>query len=299
MMDSSHSISPTQKNALHEAAVTLSASGIEQPRLEAELLLAHVLDASKEDLILHPGRELTDAQEKQFEQFLQRRCRREPIAYILGQREFWSLEFIVNPKVLIPRPETEGIIEQLLKMAGPGGRDHAIHILDAGTGSGNLAVVAAVEFPMARVTAVDCSADALAVARENARKHRVADRIEFLQRNMMLPWNLPNTGGFDFILSNPPYLSSQEMARLMPDVRDYEPSAALDGSPDGLVCYRRIVPEACNHLKPGGGLILEVGDDQAGSVKKIIQAHDGYYEIEIVQDLSGRGRVVSARRALG
>ncbi len=299
MMDSPHNISTTLKSALHEAAGTLSASGIEQPRLEAELLLAHVLDASKEDLILHPARELTDSQGEQFQQFVQRRCRKEPLAYIVGQREFWSLEFAVNPKVLIPRPETEGIIEQLLKMAGTGARDHAIHLLDAGTGSGNLAVVAAVEFPMARVTAVDCSADALEVARENARKHRVADRIEFLQRDMMLPWNLPDIGGFDFILSNPPYISSQEMARLMPDVRDYEPSAALDGGPDGLACYRRIIPEACDHLKPGDGLILEVGDDQAGFVRKMFQAHAGYDEIKIVQDLSGRSRVVSARRALG
>lgn len=298
MMDS-HSISPTQKNALREAAMTLSASGIEQPRLEAELLLAHVLDASKQDLILHPDRELTDTQEKQFEQLIQRRCRKEPVAYILGHREFWSLEFVVNPHVLIPRPETEGIIEQLLKRAGAASRERELRLLDIGTGSGNLAVVVAVEFPKARITAMDRSAETLSVAQKNAGNHQVADRIEFIQRDMMFPWELSDHGGYDFILSNPPYIASQEMAHLMPDVRDYEPRAALEGGPDGLVCYRRIVPEAYDHLKPEGRLILEVGDDQADAVEKIIQTHGGYDEIEIIQDLSGRGRVVSARRAHG
>ena len=160
---------------MKEAADTLSSNRIEQARLEAELLLAHVLELRKEDLIIHPDQELTGPQEEKFQQLVERRCRKEPLAYIVGYREFWSLEFKVNPKVLIPRPETEGVIERLLNLAGDEADEEAIRILDVGTGSGILAIVAALEFPKARVTAVDNSDDALEVARENALRHQVAE----------------------------------------------------------------------------------------------------------------------------
>jgi len=172
-------------------------------------------------------------------------------------------------------------------------------ILDIGTGSGVLAIVSALEFPKSRVAAVDNSGEALEIAQENALRHRVADRIEFLKMDLMPDWNLPLKDLYDCILSNPPYIASDELEQLMPDVRDYEPRAALDGGPDGLECYRCIVTKAFPYLKPGGHLIFEVGDDQAGRVKQSLQSHGGLDPIEIIQDLSGRDRVVSARRALG
>jgi release factor glutamine methyltransferase len=299
MMDSPHKISVNFRSVLKEAADTLSLNHIEQARLEAKLLLAHILKLRKEDIILHPDQELTHPQEENFQQLVERRCRKEPLAYIIGRREFWSLEFKVNPKVLIPRPETEGIIERLLNLAGDEAGEKAIRILDVGTGSGVLAIVPALEFPKAQVIAVDNSGDALEVAQQNALQHQVVDRIEFLKMDLTHDWDLPKGSCYDFILSNPPYIPSRELERLMPDVRDFEPRAALDGGPDGLACYRCIVANAFPYLKPGGHLIFEVGDDQAGSVKQSLQSHGGMDPIEIIQDLSGRDRVVSARRALG
>ena len=299
MMDAPHKTSTTIQSGLREARALLSAQGIESSQLEAELLLRHVLEVRKEDLILHSDEALTELQEEHFRQLVQRRCRKEPLAYITGRREFWSLDFTVNPNVLIPRPETEGLIERMLELAGGGARDAALRVLDVGTGSGILAVVAALEFPQAWITAVDCSPDALAVTRDNALRHLVAERIELLLMDMMKPWNLKDSGVYDFILSNPPYIPSQEMERLMPDVRDYEPRAALEGGPDGLACYRRLIPNAFYYLKPEGHLIVEVGDGQAESVAQNLQTHSGFEEIKIIQDLSGKGRVVSARRAHG
>ena len=299
MMDSPHKISVTLRSVLREAAETLSSNHIEQARLESEILLAHFLGLRKEDIIIYSDQELTDPQEEKFQQLVERRCRKEPLAYIVGHREFWSLEFKVNPKVLIPRPETEGVIERLLNLAGDETSEKVIRMLDVGTGSGILAIVAALEFPKARITAVDNSGDALEVARENALRHQVAERIEFLEMDLMRDWDLPKNDLYDYILSNPPYIPSRELKQLMPDVRDYEPREALDGGPDGLACYRCIVANAFPYLKPGGHLIFEVGDDQAEPVQQSLQAHGGLDEIEIVQDLSGRDRVVSARRALG
>jgi len=299
MMDSPHKTSVTLNSVLKEAVDTLSLNHIEQARLEAKLLLAHVLKLRKEDIIIRSDQELKHPQGEKFQQLVERRCRKEPLAYIIGHREFWSLEFKVNPKVLIPRPETEGIIERLLNLAGDEAGKKNIRVLDVGTGSGVLAIVSAVEIPKAQVTAVDISDDALEVARHNSFKHQVADRIEFLKMDLTHDWNLPQDSCYDFILSNPPYIPSRELERLMPDVRDFEPRAALDGGPDGLECYRCIVTKAFPYLKPGGHLIFEVGDDQAGPVKQSLQLHGGMDPIEIIQDLSGRDRVVSARRALG
>jgi release factor glutamine methyltransferase len=299
MMDSPHKTSTTIQSGLREARALLSAQGIESSGLEAELLLRHVLEVRKEDLILHAHEELTQRQEEHYRQLLQRRCRREPLAYITGRREFWSLDFTVNPKVLIPRPETEGVIERMLELTEDGTHEDILRVLDMGTGSGILAVVAAVEFPKVRVMAVDCSADALAVARDNALRHQVVERIEFLLMDMMKPWNLKDNGQYDFILSNPPYIPSQEIERLMPDIRDYEPRTALEGGPDGLACYQHLIPNAFDYLKPGGHLIVEVGDGQAESVAQKIQAYSGFEKIKIIQDLNGMGRVVSARRGHG
>lgn len=298
-MDSPHKISVMLSDLLREAIDILSSHRIEQARLEAEILLAHVLGLRKEDLIVRRELELTDSRENKFQQLIERRCRKEPLAYIVGHREFWSLEFTVNRKVLIPRPETEGVIECLLSLAEDETGEKATRILDVGTGSGILAIVAALEIPKAQVIAIDHSVDVLEVARENALRHQVAEQVEFLELDFMRDWNLRESDHYDFILSNPPYIPSKGLERLMSDVRDYEPRLALDGGPDGLVCYRRIITNAFPVLKPGGHLIFEVGDDQAGPVKQSLQAHSGFDEIKSIRDLSGRDRVVSARRALG
>ncbi len=298
-MDSPHKISTTPRIVLKEAINALSSEGIEQSRLEAKLLLAHVLGIRKEDLIIRPDQELTDLQEEQYQHLVERRCRREPLAYIVGHREFWSLEFKVNPKVLIPRPETEGVIEHLLSLSDTDSGSQATRILDLGTGSGILAIVAALEFPTVRVTAVDISNEVLGVAQENALQHRVAERVEFLNMDLMQSWSILRDGLYDYILSNPPYIASDQFGQLMPDVRDYEPRAALDGGPEGLVYYRKIIAAAFTYLRPGGYLIFEVGDHQAGLVKQIFQACNCWDTIEIVPDLSGRDRVVSARSVFG
>ena len=299
MMNSPPKTAATFRSVMKSAIEMLSSSHIKQARLEAELLLAHVLEVRKEDLIIRPDQELTENQEEKFQELVERRCRKEPLAYIVGHREFWSLGFKVSPKVLIPRPETEGVVEHLRNLVGAEVDEGAIRVLDVGTGSGILSVVTALEFPKARITAVDNSVDALELARENALYHKVTEQIEFVEMDFMRDWILPQNNLYDYILSNPPYIPSKELEHLMPDVRDFEPLVALDGGRDGLACYRRIIVNGFAYLKPGGHLIFEVGDDQAGPLRQCFQDHGGLEKIEINQDLSGRDRVVSARRVLG
>ena len=299
MMNAPPETASTLQDALQRAALRLRQAGIENSRFEAGVLLAYILGVSREHVLLHAAQFLADSEEAQFMALVERRCHREPMAYLTGHREFWSLEFAVNPHVLIPRPETEGIIEQLIRIAGDAASEKELSILDLGTGSGILAVTAAVEFPRARVTATDVSADALSVARGNARHHGVANRMEFLQRDMMGDDGWPQPAGYDFILSNPPYIPTADLDGLMPDIRDYEPPGALDGGPDGLIFYRNMIPRVLEGLKPGGSLILEVGDGQAGAVADLIEGQTGFDKIAIHQDLSGTGRIVSARRAYG
>ena len=297
-MNAPHDITFTLHSVIQEAIETLQARGIEQARLEAELLMAHVLDTRREHVIVRRNHEVTNPQLAQFHQLVERRCRKEPLAYIVGYREFWSRKFRVNPSVLIPRPETEEVISHLQNLVKRKAIEEEIHVLDAGTGSGILAVIAAVELPQARVTAVDISAGALQIARENALHHQVENQIDFFEMDFMCNWTFSENNAFDYILSNPPYIPTGQMARLMPDIRDFEPWLALEGGPNGLDCYRRLIDNAVPYLKQGGYLIFEVGEDQSKSVAQALQAN-GLKEIEIIKDLSGHDRVVSARRILG
>ncbi|NIP99175.1 MAG: peptide chain release factor N(5)-glutamine methyltransferase [Nitrospinaceae bacterium] len=297
MMTSTEKISPTAQSLLQEAQNFLASRGIEHARMEAEILLAHVLDVRREDFLLKDERTVTATEERRVRELLDRRGRREPLAYLVATREFWSLDFKVNAQVLIPRPETEGIIEELKRRAGAFPPQPLM--LDMGTGSGILAVVAAKEIPGGQVTAVELSPGALEVARENAQRHGVADRIRFMPMDMMKPWKFSGKELFDGILCNPPYIPEGELDRLMPEVRDYEPRAALLGGPDGLEAYRSIALNAARYLKPGGILIMEMGYGQSDSVRRILEEAGGFESITIIQDLSGHPRVVSARRALG
>lgn len=274
----------------------LSLAGVENPRSEAELLLAEAISAKRQDLWLHPGRKLDEEEMARWQNFIERRSAREPFAYIVGRKEFWSLEFKVNPEVLTPRPETEILIECLIEISKKGpGRDD-LTILDMGTGSGNIAVATAIEFPASSVIAIDISSGAIAVARENIISHGLSDRIRLVQSDLFAGLEPEKTGKFDYILSNPPYIKSCEIDKLMPEVRDHEPRSALDGGVSGLDFYERIIGESCSMLKREGFLIMEIGSDQAEAVIQLIENRGGYEVPHVRPDYSGRDRIISVKR---
>ncbi len=283
----------TSKSFLKWSAQRLAQAGIDSPRLESEVLLARGLRASREDLYRDPDRELGEEEIVLSKSFVERRFLREPVAYILGRREFWGLEFQVNPYVLVPRGETEILIEQFLQWVRSEAFSEPIQILDMGTGSGNIAIVAARELPQSRVTAVDISPSALAIARANAWVHEVADRIRFVEGDLFA---CDLEAPFHAILSNPPYIEEERMDTLMPDVKYYEPGQALFGGWDGLSCYRRILPEAWNHLAENGALFLEIGNGQVNDVLSLIENHGGYDAPKVTLDYMGMERVISARK---
>ena len=291
-----HETLQTVAESLRDAEHRLDEAGVDTPRLDAEVLLAAALDVSRASLLADAGRELTAPQTAAFAAMVARREKREPVAYILGRKEFWSLEFKVTPMVLIPRPDTECLIEHFLQLAR---RDPvtAPRILDVGTGSGVLAVIAAKECADARVTAMDLSEQALNVARLNAKTHGVEARIHFVQGDFHREfWE---GAPFDFVLSNPPYIPRDTYETLMPEVRQFEPRAALDGGEDGLDAYRRILDLAAKLLRPGGTLVLELGDDQGPEVNRLLAADGRYEAIERACDYTGSERVISARRKAG
>jgi release factor glutamine methyltransferase len=262
--------------------------GIDSPRLDAELLLAEALGLDRVGLYLNFERPLQTEELAAFRMLVKRRGNREPLAYILGETEFWSLPFKVTPAVLIPRPDTELLVEQALaRLEGPA------QVLDIGTGSGVVAIALAHERPDWRVTAIDLSPAALAVAVTNARGNGVAERIEFVHADLA---ELP-AGPFDLLVANPPYIAHDDLATLMPEVRDYEPSLALDGGNDGLAAYRTLAGQAGTVLAPGGWLLVEVGIGQAAAVQKLFGTA-GLTELFSARDLAGIERVVGGRKSL-
>lgn len=265
---------------LDPAVERLRAAGVETPQLDAQLMMAKALGCSRLDVVAHPERVLNGAELESFRAMLDERASRYPLAYILRTREFYGLEFDVTPDVLIPRPETEILVEEVLKRVG-----EASHIADIGTGSGAIAVALAVNMPMARIWAVDSSEQALKVALANAKKHAVADRVSTVRGDLLEPL----TGGFDAVVSNPPYIPCGEIDSLQPEVR-YEPRQALDGGPDGMDAYRRLLPQAMGVTRL---VAVEIGAGQAGPVTQI--ARDaGWDHIDVVRDLAGIERVVIA-----
>lgn len=260
--------------------------GIDSPRLDAELLLAEMLGLDRVGLYLNFERPLHADELIVFRERVRRRAAREPLAYILGKTEFWSLPFKVTPAVLIPRPDTELLVEEALpRLTG------AARVLDVGTGSGALAIALAHERPECRVTAIDLSPAALAVAAENACSNKVAERIDFEPGDLAA---LP-AGPFDLIVANPPYIPSGELVTLMAEVRDFEPHLALDGGSDGFDAYRALVRQADAVLAPGGWMLVEVGIGQAAAVQEQF-AQAGLTEVFVSRDLAGIERVVGGRR---
>jgi release factor glutamine methyltransferase len=263
--------------------------GIESARSEAEVLLSHSLGTRRIDLYLNHDQPLCDDELAHFKSIIRRRVGGEPVAYITGTREFWSLELAVNPSVLIPRPETECLVEAMLPFLDTH-TGTPRRVLEMGTGSGAITIALAHEHPEHRYLAMDRSMEALLTARQNARTHRVADRIGWFCAD----WDAalaPDREAFDLIVSNPPYIRSGDMNGLQPEIRNHEPALALDGSGDGLACIRQIVESAHRHLRTGGLVALEMGYDQKRDVELIVRQSGHYGSLRILRDYSGHDRV--------
>jgi release factor glutamine methyltransferase len=266
-----------------------ASKGFEAARLEAEILLAHSLGCQRTQLYVQLDLEPTEAQRTAFRSLVKKRAERCPVAYLVGKRDFYLLTFEVTPAVLIPRPETEQLVLEALAILKP---LTAPRVLDIGTGSGCIAISLAHQQPKADVTAIDISADALAVAQRNAEKHQVASRMRFLQGNLMAP--LDANERFDLIVSNPPYIAESEYAELDADVRDFEPKLALVSGQNGLEVYQQLIPAAKRFLKPGGALLLEIGYQQDQTVAELL-TQSGFQSVKLFRDFQRHPRVLLGR----
>jgi release factor glutamine methyltransferase len=323
----------TVLEAIQKSAEFLAKKGVEAPRLQTELLLAHLLKLPRMKLYLNFERTLTPAETSLLRDFIKRRGQHEPLQHITGSTSFCGLEIAVNRHALVPRPETELLAEfgwKFLHQLSEGrvpraqnstenengaSQSSALRVLDLGTGSGCIAIALAVKCPSAKVVATDVSPDALVLAKQNAGRHDTAERIEFLQSDGFAAFhpegrvprapNIKDENGdsqssplrkmeFDLIISNPPYISSAEIATLQPEVRDFDPRAALDGGADGLDFYRLIAKSASVFLKPGGRVMLEFGDDQAGAIGEIFETEKWIVEA-VKEDYSQRERILIAK----
>lgn len=281
-------------DVLKEATGFLETRLSETPRLNAERLLAHVLGVSRVDLYLQFDQPLEVGERQAYKALLRRRVAGEPLQYILGETEFMSLNFSVNPHVLIPRPETETLVEHLIDTCKAQG---AVDILDVGTGSGAIAVSLAHYLPEARVTALDLSGPALQTAQVNAERLELGHRLQWMQGNLY-DVDFPGHVGasFDAIVSNPPYVTLEEYGVLPAEIQEHEPRMALCDEGDGLSAYTHLAGHAEAMLKPGGLLAVEVGDKQGKQVEEIFKTA-GLSAVHIIQDLNGIGRVVTGRRS--
>jgi release factor glutamine methyltransferase len=288
----------TIKDILKATTDYFKGKGIENPRLDAEVLLAHQLKSDRLSLYLNLDKPLTKDEISGYRTSVKRRVQREPLQYITGIQEFWSLEFVVGPQALIPRPESEMLVEQALCLLKETGKErgYAPSILDVGTGCGALAVSLACEMEHAKIQATDISSTALELARLNAEKHGVIDRFEFLEGDLLKPLeNLEK--GFDVILSNPPYVASEEFEALPPEVRDYEPRLALDGGKGGMRYVERLIREAADYLIPGGWLLVEMAPHQTRESLKLVKQTGAYGEMRRKKDYDHRYRIVAAQKS--
>ena len=274
----------TLANALANGAARLA--HLSSVRADAELLLMRAANIDRAFLLTHPDVSLTPEQLATYNQWIERRAQHEPIQYIIGEQEFYGLPLRVTPDVLIPRPETEHLVEAALQRLP---HNLPLRIVDVGTGSGAIAIALAHALPQASVTALDTSPAALAVARQNAQRHDVASRIRFLESDLLAAVAAET---FDAIVSNPPYVSELEV--LEPQVRDYEPHAALFAGRSGLDIYQRLIPQARQCLRPQGWLLMEIGHGQRDALASLLT---GWNDIDFVSDLQGIPRVAIARRS--
>jgi release factor glutamine methyltransferase len=273
-----------------DLAARLRAGGIDSPDLDARLLVGHVLGLDHGGLMRDAERPLERADIAGIEVLAARRLTGEPVARIIGVKEFWGLPFQVTPAVLVPRPDTETVVETALALIDRDGA-RRLRIADLGTGSGAILIALLHELPDARGVGTDCDTSALATARANAARLGVAARANFVACD----YGAALAGGSDLVVANPPYIATDEIAALAPEVRDFDPRGALDGGPDGLVAYRAIAADAGRLLAPGAHLVMEIGAGQAEAVSALAAAA-GLDSIAVAPDLAGIGRVVSARR---
>ncbi len=287
----------TIKTLLEVTTDYLKKKAIDSPRLTAEILLAHQLDLDRVKLYLDFDRPLNDREVSGYRSLITRRLSREPIQYITGVQEFWSMEFAVDPKVLIPRPESELLVEQVVclhkEKQSPDGL--STRILDLGTGSGVLAIAFARELEDAYIWASDISQEAIDRAILNSRRHGVEERIHFFLGDLFQPI-MDRDFTFDVIISNPPYIASEDFDSLPPEIRDHEPRVALDGRKEGMFFIEKIIREGSDYLNPGGWLLLEMDPGQITKALKLIEKNNGYGENKCVRDYSHRYRVVMVQK---
>lgn len=282
------------KEALAAAVSRLTTENVPSPKMNAELLLRFVLGCDRAYLYAHPEREVTADESFRYEAALNERARGVPAQYITGHQEFWGMDLIVTPAVLIPRPETEHLIEAVLELTtgGRGRPTHTMRIVDVGTGSGCIALALAKELPNAEIFATDISAAALEVAQANAARHQLQNRIHFHQANLLEGI----TPSFDFVVSNPPYVGDSEEDQVQLEVRKFEPRNAVFAGPTGLEVIARLIPQVHAALRPGGWLVMEISGTIAQRVTQLLSAWD---EVCIKPDLQSIPRVALARKSQG
>ena len=278
------------KPVLETAILRLEENAVGSPRLNAEVLLMFTLQCDRAYLYAHPERELTAEELARYDEALAERARGVPSQYITGHQEFWGLDFIVSPAVLIPRPETEHLVETVLELAAP--EAPACRIVDVGTGSGCIALALASALPQAELWALDISPAALEIARANAARLQLTERVRFAESDSLT--GLPPGMQFDFVVSNPPYVGESEADMVQREVRKFEPHQAVFGGAGGLEVITRLIPQACAKLKPGGWFLMEIGYTQEAAVRELLS---GWQEVRSVADLQGIPRVMVARRS--
>ena len=278
----------TLSQAIHLARQKLSQAGIDDACIEAEFLMRHTVGVSKTQLYSEPDRAITSAEANRVWEFVQRRLRHEPTAYILKYCEFYGIDFYIDQRVLIPRPETELLVEKAIEFASCYYQNKNLTIADIGTGSGIIAISLALALPKARIYATDISPASLEIAEINCRRHKVSDQVKLLQGNLLEPLPEP----VDMIVSNLPYIKDAELKMLSPEIINFEPIVALAGGGDGLDKIRSLLAQVPDKICPGGYLLMEIGQGQAQVVTSIINNYLPESSIELIPDLSGIDRVV-------
>ena len=296
MSNDDQSVEPpwTILRTLHWTAGYFSERGIENPRTDAEILLADTLGCQRIDLYLRHDQPLHVDELTRYKQRIRRRAQREPVAYILGTKEFWSLDFKVTPDVLIPRPETEGIVETALQLIPDNG---PLRVLELGVGSGIITIALAHERNAWQFWASEVADRAIEIARSNARVHGLEDRIQWAVGSWFSGVKNMQDEGFDLIVSNPPYIAEADMVSLEPEVSKYEPRLALDGGPDGLESITHILDTAPDYMRPGGWLLLEIGYDQGAAVQDHARKTTAFDQIAVDRDFSGLDRIARFRKS--
>jgi release factor glutamine methyltransferase len=286
--------SATVGATLRDGMQRLEQAKVPSAQLAAELLLMHVLRRDRTFLYAHPEEPINSAQAAAFFSLINKRAAGTPTQYLTGKQEFWGMDFEVTPDVLIPRPESEHVIEVAVARIGESRRNNPLRIADVGTGSSCIAVALAKEFPNARILATDISSAALTVAKRNATCHHFVDRITFLECSLLE--GIPQQSPLDIVVSNPPYVARKDAASLPIDVREHEPEIALFAGDDGMAVYPQLIAQAATHLVEGGLLVLELGAGLFEPVSDLLEARRGWTRVSATEDLAGIVRVISAIR---